>query len=742
MRDYYKSWRNWLIGVLLSADLSMLGGGIRPGRSCLAYVLLWLCPLLFVIIGVPLALSRSRSSKSASSWARDNLNFCVTRDLLGAVLVAALFYPSLQQGQKFAAFAWLVSLAIFCIFAVLFGMLDFVFGAIVQSCRPADEKKRHLERLHGVVLLLGLAAGVSVGLFVGVDGYSKLSGKPEVELYDIVAHSFGPAVAAGTLIALFVAVGSIVFLFERTISQNQQQTTQLLEKVGKLQDDASKAVLLAAQARNELERSVGDLFQQLHARMQVEKLPEPVRMRITRSESHYLNAWFTRLLGLAETDTLRACACSLANSYWSEEAVDVAHWKLVTNSRNYTAFLISVVNALASIDSGRRVHFYTSTPVSPFTLLNWPQEYRIGNEKVPSHGVQDFMNEYMAFIQDIVRPGQPIVHRRFIWTRNQKKTEGVRLPPLFEDWDHYSDDEPDYGIRPPFQNLRFLGIPVCLAVLRRYKNVFEAGASRCHEEVCWSQKRRALRAGDFWERLKDVEPGSALAFPFLKEEFSGEYDRFRDEARRQLEQALQEACKAVAEHVGRLKPDPLIGDEQSKTWSDIRSAVLGQSPPALDKLPFAGEIIVCLQRLSAALAAKGDREGLAPVARLEGILLQAKWWQRWEENYKDFGKFPTFKDFFDNSFHSDGKPTFVATQRLNGDLAPCMETGPEFALVGIEKNSGTNNSVSKFDDVDWIVALKSTISEPWQSGEIHVTFKGSNDFEKYQKAMEALVMGS
>jgi len=66
--------------------------------------------------------------------------------------------------------------------------------------------------------------------------------------------------------------------------------------------------------------------------------------------------------------------------------------ELVTTSRNYAAFLISVVDRLLDCARDRKIYFVTSTPVAPFFLLNMP--LRIGPH-THAHGRERFLDEYM-----------------------------------------------------------------------------------------------------------------------------------------------------------------------------------------------------------------------------------------------------------------------------------------------------------------------------------------------------------
>jgi hypothetical protein len=77
-----------------------------------------------------------------------------------------------------------------------------------------------------------------------------------------------------------------------------------------------------------------------------------------------------------------------------------------------------------------------------------------------------------------------------------------------------------------------------------------------------------------------------------------------------------------------------------------------------------------------------------------------------------------------------------ATKPTHADDTVVLEDfeaiGPEFALVGV--HDASNNAPR------WIVALQSSVTQPWTSSEIKVVFSSAGEeFKKYERAMAFLI---
>src|SRR5439155_12374595 len=130
-------------------------------------------------------------------------------------------------------------------------------------------------------------------------------------------------------------------------------------------------------------------------------------------------------------------------------------FKLVTNSRNYTAFLMAAVNALRKGGEGRQIHFYTVTPAGPLSLVNWPEDDDIpGVGSVRMHRGAHFISTYMLFIRDVVRE-KNITHRRWIWTETSSPISDKYR--RFGGWKHYERTKDPYDGK---ENNFVIGIPL------------------------------------------------------------------------------------------------------------------------------------------------------------------------------------------------------------------------------------------------------------------------------------------
>ncbi len=649
----------------------------------------------------------------------------------------------------------------------LAGLVLLVFGALFDADRVArdlsHESSTHvnspagLERLHSTVLLLGVAAGLTVGCLVGIDGMRRLYLEtPHPTLYQKITESFATGTVSGTLIAVFVAVGCLVFIFERKLSGLTKNADSLLQRL----DGISRNV---EQLEDEVTLRTGDLVNILHTNLQIEQLGPDIKQGLVSPESWYLSSWFRRIGSLK--DERLAAACAIARSYWCEEAFDISRWHLVTNSRNYAAFLIAVVQRLLKDKQAdhTRIYFYTSTPVAPLFLMNMPLEVRPG---LNVHGQLRFIDEYMSFIRDAIAHDR-LVHKRFIWTaaikgRDSLEKDLEKLPRNFRDWYHYPFGK-GYSMEGR-EGDKVLGVPIRVSTIADHANLFNVRVLNCmNKGKCCGSIEGENQQGGIIDALREAASEVELrfdhplcAFPLVlanatDEQLQSVLFTERDALKTELDQLFSRIHRQLMTDESRkaLKGDPAV-----KIWEGLvrhMSAIRGGD---YSNLPPAYEIIEFIQALSAVAAVHDVVDG---ISKFEDVLLRAKWWQYWDGKYSSgtVASLPTFKTFFDEAFHSPRSgpqgPHFVSTERLasddptkGGEIWKVLEEiGPEFALVGV---AGERDSRRDEPTIRWLVALRSSIAQPWTSGEINVLFKDSDvnvvpnsAFGKYEKAMDYLI---
>jgi hypothetical protein len=690
-------------------------------------------------------------------------------------VLAALFALSTRIQFGADEYPWELTGALFCAFATVLGMMVLVATALKPTPQPKDGG---LELLHHTVLLLGITAGTAVGLFVGVEGMHRLyMDNTHPSLYQKVTESYATGTVAGALIAVFVAVGGLVFVLEHKLSDFHTSATKMASKLEAITDTVegleSNAIKVVKQLQgisttvrgvgSEVAQRAGDLLNILHTHLQLQKLPNTIKDSVVSFEAWYFSSWFGKILSLKDGSQSQAVSCAIAKSYWCEEASDIGRWELVTNSRNYAAFLISAVTGILKSAPSQTVYFYTSTPVAPFFLLNCPFQTRSG---WGVHGLERFLNEYMSFVRDVVAENKNLVHRRYIWTIPDRKAFST-LPPSFRDWFHYP-----YGDQTFRKNWKILGVPISGSLIVSHPKLFDLSSLNCENGNChgilpvddtpladlldfengWQDSKKGLR---------DSQQGYK-AFPLVNPAFDDDtvlqtvIDAETDALRTKLWQVFAEAKKLLTDALLAAEGSNdllavLVGDEAAaRTWEGLVNGIpkIGGNEPA--KLPPAYEIIACMQALGAVCAARGVAgDGFL---KLEDLLLSAKWWEWWNEKYpaRTVRELPVFSDFFDQSFHSQGPrrhPEFVNTTLLAQNptlpdgrtvLKDFQDIGPEFAMVGVSDGSRDRTSGTH---IKWIVALQSSVTQPWTSSEIKVVFNSPSsleEFQKYQRAMDYL----
>jgi hypothetical protein len=678
---------------------------------------------------------------------------------IGTLLIAFVgaLYWRVQIGSD--DYPWPLFIVMFCGLSTLVGILILVFAALWHAneafllakgmvARPQKSKQpldspAGLERLHPVVLLLGIAAGTAVGVLVGIEGMRRLYlDSPHPTLYQRMTESFATGAVSGTLIAVFVAVGCVVFVFERKMSHFDRNAYNLL-------DQLEGITVTVQELELEVSRRAGDLVNILHTNMGIEELRYKVQPDVVSSEAWYLSAWFRQIGMLPAGSPRLEAACAIARSYWCEEAFDISRWQLVTNSRNYAAFLISVVDRLVATSPDRKIYFYTSTPVAPFFLLNMPLQIRTN---LSLHGRQRFLDEYMSFVRDVISDNDNVVHERFIWSVPFAK-DVADLPVSFRGWFHYPFGG-RYGMTDR-QGWKILGVPLSVSRILANADLFDLRSLYCDKGNCGGElPRQNDDLGEFIAAL-EATGESLRAFPLvnpnshddttLQTVIRKELEELRIELRESFDNIKRELTIGSAALSKALK-----GDRSGKTWQTLVDNIQNICTGNWEMLPAAHHIIASLQALGAVAAATNESP-LDALPILEDRLLRAKWWQKWMVQYPTatIESLPRFKDFFDSTFHSGVQqfraPRFVPAKALampNGVSSASEavrkafeDIGPEFAMVGV----GSERKEAGVGPITWVVALQSTINQPWTSGEIKVVFSNGRGFEKYQTAIDYLI---
>lgn len=639
------------------------------------------------------------------------------------------------------------------------GLILFTFKSLMTSFLRGGEGG-NLSGLRGIVLSLGLAAGVGVGLLVGLDGWKRVTEydellhsnsekRPDPEVsrrersYKIITESIGPGTAAGVLVAVFVSVGMIVFVFDHRIAGFMGDAVKVSEQT----DKTSKSLAVSIPM---VESQLTALLNMVHSMMGVSDKLLRSNADLGFAEAHYIRAWVKNITASDKTDPrLGGILQAIAATYWTEEASDVSRLSFVTNSRNYAAFLICAVKALRALipsaDAAtrkdvERVHFYTVTPAGPRCLLNWPQEQ--GDDQVLVHYQRHFMSAYMLFIRELINDtDQPIVHRRWIWSGSNDDRKSA--PELFKAWKHYPPTNLLYG--DDADKLFIIGVPLPLKSIGTLKPADTGEELINVESFRWSFSclfEDRAKAIDFASHEKDI----AVQPLFDNEAAAVAVHVKLAKIERELKQELASSLASLATPVRDLG-QPRGGEPAALTDADIRKfeGLIDATAEGASTLLRGDDLMVFLQKVEAALCVRhaGDIARSTEYKQLidaaEEKSVRLRWLQLWTYGRSEPAK---FRAYFDESFHSDSGPHFVQLSDLEGRLSPCQTTGPEFALLGIEREgAGTSLDLDlpNGKHIHWMLALRSSISSPWESGEIElVPRREQGSFLDYVNSLKAL----
>lgn len=787
--------RKPLLAVLLL--ISVAGGFFcfLPPASRPSYAPI-VCALLGVSLGLWIGLIAVTSK--ATFWNADPSGVFKSILLLSASMAVFVVFPTVNHLLHEPGVSAFYALAAAFLLADFGGILFLVANALrtitsmtktgaTDSQGPLKEEKvpskklgtRDLDDLKALVLYMGLAAGAAVGILVGIDGYRKgeeQTGKEQV--YTFILESIGLGAAAGVLIAVFVAVGMLVFIFEHKVRRFTDEAGELVKKVKDLSRDVKaldeeikKSSDELKQVRPGITQASQELSLLANTLLGVPRIHEVEAGLPVYPEAYYLASWISRIANAdsraPETKVVRA----IAETYWNEETSGVSRFRLVTTARNYLAFLIAAVNAISQSEPTRRVHFYTSTPAGPKSLLNWPQvEYMKYDHDtlVNFHSDYEFISSYMLFIKEIVRnKKEQIAHRRWIWTGTQESENQLgnkKEFKLFSDWRHYHrPDDHSYN-----DEHHVLGIPIGVPPDgtndSRGASMDLAGVA-AHVKNTLECRRHPLNQDD-WKKWFDANGKHKSVQPIMGDAgknitiWADLVQTNKDYACTKLNHLLDKLSVAARELC-----TPSVGGTALLTSDDLEFIRdrLAQAVQECSRgggefatgLPDVDETLMKLQKLEAALhlgkaqtAYKGDIN--QDIAATEKWFKWIKWWQFWQADHSSDTELPKFKSYFDKTFQTYGEPHLVSLEQVSNSEA-IQTTGPEFALIGIEttkeqsdltlietSDMGSPNEVY----IKWIVALKTTISAVWTNVEIELVLNTDLGFNVYKQAVEFLCQTS
>lgn len=651
---------------------------------------------------------------------------------------------------------------------VLAHILGFICNSLGET---RDRKERVFESLEVMVLLLGVAAGLAVGIFVGIDALDHLDTKTPDYLHQLITRAIGPGAVSGLILAVLVAVGSIVLIFERRISS-------FLEKAAVLTDAAEKTRVKIEELKPEVVDSLGSLHHLAHVLLGVRQRLEDTKPQAVSAEAVYLNSWMN-LLNETANDNETAVVRAIAESYWHEEAFDVSRFKLVTNSRNYTAFLIAAVDALRTSHPGREIHFYTVTPAGPLSIINWPEEDRVNDaDPIHIHRGAHFVNTYMLFVRELVQQAKAtndVVHRRWIWTNPEPTGNGNRFkkPPSFESWACYENFKMPYGKR---ADMSILGVPLTLEDVETIWGIAKTEVLTEAEHTLWCGTHKGMPTTDMqaeWKKWKDDHGAYVAIQPFV--EGADGTTEFCDNLRRwrtRLDQILLKDWKSLeALIVATERIEARKGARMSLLAQDTETAQGvrrylegGETGPGKRQLPTSGRLLMLMQHLNSFFGVAGhlienDRseitvscEGMTVnLTVLEQRLVQRKWCELWEN--ESHVKLPSFERYFRDSFQTDHHPYFQDMDVLKdpNNRALFDKTGPEFAILGLKDPYGKGKhtlTLANGSKVEVLLASRSTIASPWRWGEIEVILADKDNQERpdnlrvFVDALQALIGSS
>jgi hypothetical protein len=692
--------------------------------------------------------------------------------LLAGLIAGRSVYEATEVSGTLAL---LIGFAAAMIVAALAGTVFLLLGTIAA----AKKRKEEFAGLEAVVLVLGLCAGIGVGIFVGVDSWQRLreetrKSSVQVEVngqipeqktanegkaqplhkptldsnYLLITQVLGPGVVSGLILAILVAVGSIVFIFERNIANFMREAQKLTNE--------------ATLGSRELQRHGPPIAYSLVALQNLANSLIGVKEELVRSgetftlaKANYLSAWVSRVRAAGQRGTeqeglIREAAIrAIAGAYWNEESTDVCRLELVTNSRNYTAFLTGAVEAVrdeirkANLEDRLAVHFYTVTPASVGCLLNWPQHRQEMTSGLPhAHYESHFISSYMLQIAELVSD-HTFVHRRWIWKKGNESRE--KLPPLFAKWDHY---EGERYPTPEDDDLRVLGVPLPACKIQKFGSAHLRRSLYC--------ERASLEEFGDWFKAYEKERQEQKRSPGLVAEeiyamplFAGHPSDWRqvvEQERESVFSMLEGLLSPILEQIREIReaagqrgahPSPLLSlRREFMEWlaaprGDIRIAML----------------LLSLQLLDAGFSIHGvSQEDLERLKVAETALVRFMWHKHWDKwlAAQVTQDLPRLQDYFSAAFHSDNGPHLVPWDYALGDVN-FKETGPEFAILGIEHlapNGGpvttdgemhdSEGPVVTYTDPDRgqqkrivpLLGFRSTISDPWEWGKMQIVLPG------------------
>jgi len=613
----------------------------------------------------------------------------------------------------------------------------FLVIAFWHAVGPKGEEEESRIRLKGIVLFVGMVAGLSIGLLVGAEAWKHLWHEKgaQPDIYTLVTHVFGPAIAAHILVALLVAVGALVFVFEHTIANYMARASSLAK--------SSKTFLKRFnQLAPRVQAGIQGVLDLGASILRIQAPARAIDTPLVTAAARYLGTWVAKIGTDAprlEPLALRA----LCTAYLSEEVADVASLRLVTNSRNYTALLVATLEAIRKSYPNRPVHFYTATPAGPTSLLNWPHEQWQRDKSLQLHRNCEFISAYMLYVRELVH-WRSVQHARWVWTRtDQPQQEGFRA------WGHYEQDDNVYG---EYRDKHVFGVPVAL---QRFAAVSGIALERLVDDTNY-----CIHAGP--DKVQARKAALALpdlfAYPIISSELVGGHDwkeiartircQIAEEAKTTLAEVRRafDTQNAQGEHPGRLTPPEEDRLRRVDAWvnqcSNPGARIDGRRSPRV------GWLVLLLQSLDAALHAGAfgpDSPSWPLFTRLECLLTRLKWSELWEAEFAD-GNPPKFEAFFRQCFHSriagarHGAYT-VCVDRLGSDLSACAQAGPEFALIGVQDDQATDH-VLRVDGqrVRFVLGFSGTIGSPWRTCEMSVHLPGSQSFANCLSALEQLLL--
>lgn len=638
---------------------------------------------------------------------------------IGVMVGTCLFGSNLPTG----AAALFLSLSL-SIIGLLFVLTISKISAAVASGRPEKER----EVIETYVLASGLISGSIAGAMVFLIEYGKhASGGAEARTSPIVV--LGLSATVGILVALFVFVGSIVFAFDRQIGHNIQKLQAGVIGIETGTKAAHQAAGTVKDGTDEL-RKVTKQAIDLWAVIQgidpesYSKLGEELLLPY----KEYMTAMATWTDGAS----VREMPVAIITSYLYEEAFDLRRRHVVTNPRNYTAFLIDTVFELTRMAQrqDKILEVNIVTPVTPVYLMNWPQRLLVDQSPVRGNFILPFLHEFYMFSHELLVSSwsKHLSLRRWLLVADDasRQPHGCELA---------ARGENQYNTH--MREIFVLPVPVTISCLVKCKLSTEA-LKRVVECSCRDWYTNADRDSPSVYSELDKYPD----LPF--------YSMFHTRDLTVLKSLLTVGREAIVQHwrdrfnekleeikvIANVSGDADLCTEETNFIEGALQSLDTHNPPQ-SKPEDMREFHRSLQRLTLCLTKQISQKkipGSKAVDDFHDAILMYRHALLWRAGSFDPPDKPqdpnsySVKNVFAKAFHSpvtagDGYCQYAKVVKEGNCPHP-----NEFVLCGVRDTKGKS---------DWMAAVTATVHHPWRSAQVNVeTDVDTWHFREVQQAFE------